>query len=100
MGRSLEDLAGEEHVDNEGKIGPSWHERLWSRLTNRKGTKENFDEEDKTESSVFPRVNGPTVFSDQESIRTGIPETTTHRGKAAEPDFSGLVDKRHNGRFY
>lgn len=100
MGRSLEDLAGEEHVDHEGKGSPSWHERLWSRLTNRQCPKEDFDEEDKSESSVFPKFNSPTVFLDQESIRTGIPDTTNNRDNAAEAEFSGPVDKRHNRRFY
>lgn len=80
MGRSLEDLAGEEHEELEGHAEPLWYETLWSRLVGKRRSKENFAEEEDSGPSLFltlPKANGLSNLSDGESVGARLVPGTT-----------------------
>lgn len=82
MGRSLEDLAGEEHEELEGHADPLWYETLWSRLVGQRRNKEKFEEEEDSGPSLFltlPKSNGLPNLSDGESVGAQVPGITDLR---------------------
>ena len=99
-GRSLEDLAGEEHVERDGERGRSWYHKLWSRLGGTRGEKDEVDEEGDSGPSVYstlPKINGSHGMFDDDAIRPGIPETTGERDPMRMVQESAALSARNRG---